>query len=968
MTNKFKKNVKSSLTILLVYSFLSLTQYVTAQPVERPVFYLKYGTWELTDIKSQTGCQLLRELVRQSLLVSAELDYGWLPRDQSMGESMQPAYTGPQLELSFLFSEKEAFSFRVGLKDSDRSILSKVFPSSSYDVTVYKKVLRDADEHARVCLGPLMEPVNGPTEAILSTDETSYQISNLNFITLWLQLRDWNAEVHELGESPERLAALSRGYATFGLANYTTISHTAKASLARGLVYAQRLVERHPQQALSYYTRAYAWTLAGFDAFATEDLERAHALGGNAPQWLSVIKAYRTSDFDLLQQMIEGDDFNAQLAGLLATFATLNWEFSARYFQFMNPAVEQNPHNIQLYLMTGRGMGGVSARHRSTTTVFDAFDNLLRSRRGQLTILSSDAKDAISVSTWTYTDFYSNFMRGYPYEVPPSPSIDYPALFIALSRQARSLDNQTPSIESLAHLIRDYRLTMIYQRLSFRKYTWGVDSSEAVSKWVPSVSDHPYAPLLEAFAEDADIHALAKKVILANSSSSFYDMLNEDLYKKPGVPFADMNYRTASGRTWNNNDRNVFDYSWWLRSGGGSRNRTYIQQILAASPNSYMGINYALWDKELASREFVQKHETLINSSASATRKLGERFAKEGRYDEARKMYEQSLSIEPTRKATRALADLCLEQGDQEAWLKHMVGALDFPDNGLERANVNRDIADTLVSLGEWDQALPFAETGARSYSESTLMKAAWVHALLGNIEQAKEYMNACLVRYDEHPCYSMNLYGLFGIEPLEEADNILELRRIEFSPSNNQLKLLKAAAIEIFYGNDESAAKVLQKALEISNDPWPGLLAALILDDLGETELRDTVLQRAITLYPNLRKPSRNRKGMRNFIDLYIEINNSPELTEEQIHKVQEFARDYLNEGFNVEAHFFAGELLRLNGEDDYAQQLFIDILEPKDRDRIIEFLPSRSLRKMGVDPVHELQKKRKLQPGRDM
>lgn len=105
----------------------------------------------------------------------------------------------------------------------------------------------------------------------------------------------------------------------------------------------------------------------------------------------------------------------------------------------------------------------------------------------------------------------------------------------------------------------------------------------------------------------------------------------------------------------------------------------------------------------------------------------------------------------------------------------------------------------------------------------------------------------------------------------------------------------------------------------------------------------------------------------MRRFTDLYREINHAAELTEVHIQKVQKFARDYSNEGFNVEAHFFAGELLRLKGKDEPARQLFIEILEPKDRDRIIEFLPARSLRKMGVDPVQELQKKRQLQLGRD-
>lgn len=956
----------SRLLRALIVTLLCFTGYTQAQSAERPIFFLEHGHWSFYQVEKQTGCQMLRELVRQSLLVSAELDYGWIPRDESMEEAEPPAYKGPRLDLHFNYLIHENFKYRVRIEDREQPILLETVPSSGYDVTVYQKVLRDATPQARAALEPLIQIQALPSVSITNATPASYQIGNLDFISLWQQLRDWNSEIRKHGESQQRLAALSRGYATFGLANYNAISHMPKASLARGLVYAQRLVDQHPKESRSYYTRAYAWTLAGFDVFASEDLEKAYALEGAVPDWLPVIQAYRSSDFDRLQQMIEGDDFNSQLAGLLATFATLNGELSARYFEFSDPAIEKNPYNIQLYLMTGRGrMGGVSARGRSTSAAFSALDGLLRSKRSSFANGSKDVNSAIPTSpTNSYTDFYNNFKRGLFYETPPSPPINFPALFTALSQQALEQNDQTPSIESLAHLIRAYRFTIIYQRLKFRKYTWGVDCTEAVAELKPSVASHPYAPLLEAFANDTDVHALAGKVTLGDPSSSLHDMLGEDAFKLPKPKFADIKYWWASMRCWKNYDCNAFDYAYWLDSDGNAKhNSFYLKLILAAKPDHYIGVNYALGDNKLLTDEFVLKHTDLIESSASATRMLGERYSKENRLDDAHDMYMKSLSIEPTRKTTKAIAALCLKQGKREAWLEHMIAAHDFPDHGLERARINHDIAKTLVDLGEWEQALPFAEAGACSYSEWTLQQAAWINALLGNDEQAKELINASALRYDEHPCYVISFYQIFGLDLQSvKVDEVLKSTKARFSASGNNVKLLKAAAIEIFYDHEEAAVALLLRALEISNDPWPGIWAALILEDLGETERRDAVLQSSIECFPKLHNPSNNRKGMHDFLDLYVEINSSPELTEEQLHRLHKFAHAYPNEGFNVEAHYFAGELLRLKKRGDLAKQLLIESLATEERDRIIEFMPARTLRKMGIDPLHELQKKRKI------
>ena len=81
--------------------------------------------------------------------------------------------------------------------------------------------------------------------------------------------------------------------------------------------------------------------------------------------------------------------------------------------------------------------------------------------------------------------------------------------------------------------------------------------------------------------------------------------------------------------------------------------------------------------------------------------------------------------------------------------------------------------------------------------------------------------------------------------------------------------------------------------------------------------------------------------------------INERGLLTGEDIGFLNEFAERFPNEGFNVDAHAFAGELLRLKGKKEAAKQVFSDILSIHYRDRLIEFIPYKRLREMGEDPA---------------
>ncbi|MEE9369017.1 MAG: hypothetical protein V3V05_09155 [Pontiella sp.] len=229
-----------------------------------------------------------------------------------------------------------------------------------------------------------------------------------------------------------------------------------------------------------------------------------------------------------------------------------------------------------------------------------------------------------------------------------------------------------------------------------------------------------------------------------------------------------------------------------------------------------------------------------------------------------------------------------------------------------------------------------------------TLAQAAWINALLGNDEKGLNYDANESQRYrgDFFTIYTL----AFGGKATERSKSVMQelyLKDIE----GDDLHLAKAAMTDLLRGHTDRSVDLLEKAMQ-ANDPWYAVFAALLCENKGWFERRDIILSNASLRYHKLINPKPNRQEIKEFIDRYIAINERDLLTDDDIDFLKAYAKRFPNEAFDVDAHAFAGELLRLKGKEATAKQVFSDILSTQYRNRIIEFMPYKRLREMGEDP----------------
>lgn len=365
------------------------------------------------------------------------------------------------------------------------------------------------------------------------------------------------------------------------------------------------------------------------------------------------------------------------------------------------------------------------------------------------------------------------------------------------------------------------------------------------------------------------------------------------------------------------------------------------------------------YGRESAQKILITYGNERIEKSDQAARLLGQRFAREKNPEKAKAWLEKAVQLEHNRDNLKALARFYLKTGDEDKWLKTMEAVLDLPFNVYWFAYENNEIANHFITTDEWEKALLYKNNTTRSQEDSYLEQAAWFNGALGHVEKGLEYANQNMAHYS--PDFLAIYILAFDATPSAWSEELLD-KGYKTLSKGDVVKQSSAAVICLSRDDAASAVTLLERALASSNNPWNGLFGALVCEDQGWNERRDKILKDAVARYPHLPNPSHNRKGIRRFLDLYIEANASGSLDSSQIEALKLFAKAYPTERFNVDAHAFAGELLRLKGETEWAKRIFSDIISIKFQNRIMEFMPYQGLRAMGEDPIQILNEQRKV------
>jgi len=347
---------------------------------------------------------LQREVVRQAFLIAAREELGLATRDASLRETFPQEAEPDFFPFDILVVNLDTRQLRVVVfrqKGSDYEALLthtlQLAPEGAFEDLVAKSEALSRREFAQLLKGAGLDKIDPTAPATEESPTDAQPIGDeFNIISQFASLRRLHAAVKAQGESARSLSALACVYANLGAESAFLWSPAHKVFEARGLLYAERLVQQTSGSPQALWTRAYVRALVGRHQGALADLAAVEAasVAGVAipklPDWFYLIRAHCEFDRSGLQAA-EKEDGIRPLARYLQM---LEQEFAAGYQARVRTAervLEVLPESFRALDLLG-GSTPLGMRRLARYGALDLFAGSLYSRLGAVPDLPAAAQ------------------------------------------------------------------------------------------------------------------------------------------------------------------------------------------------------------------------------------------------------------------------------------------------------------------------------------------------------------------------------------------------------------------------------------------------------------------------------------------------------------------------------------------------------------------------------------------------
>jgi tetratricopeptide (TPR) repeat protein len=329
---------------------------------------------------------------------------------------------------------------------------------------------------------------------------------------------------------------------------------------------------------------------------------------------------------------------------------------------------------------------------------------------------------------------------------------------------------------------------------------------------------------------------------------------------------------------------------------------------------------------------------------------LARRYVALKRSDDAERCAKRLAEIHPGYTSYRLLASIYKDKKDHAAWKETLDKAIELPSLGLDRAQVQNQIALDLLERKEWKQAAEYADAAAESYSGWSMVTAARCHEMLGEWKKAERYVRAVSERYDKDfmdwTCWCHRT----GHGDVRAAD---EFTRQHIEAWGTKLFPYQYRQIGMFYlltGDPEKALVVLKRAFKETRAYYAAFHAALTADALGKTAERDQLIGEIIKL--KLPKTDSGYWGAPVYQALAAQLRemlppkNAKQLNEVELEKLVAVGKEYPESLLC----YGVGAFLKNRGDLDTAKKYLIRCAHAKDWQNVDHALACQLLREMKV------------------
>ncbi len=804
---------------------------------------------------------LLREVLRQALLVAARDELGLATRDTALGEPTIAGRPVMNLRVHAVRGDRCRLTLLTrgdGDEREQQMRLADIVWQPQDPADAWQRLLEAAEAHSRTEMVKLLRRARFEGQGNGVADERQLPaaleslLGRMDLFSQFEAARAAHTVMRESGESPAMLGALVRAYANLAMLTDRFWSPMHKAMGGRSLLYAQRWAVREPERPEPLWHRAYAWSAVGVPLAAQRDLEAADVLAGEVridePTWLPLLRLAVAGDYAGMWASMDRGEANAALAGVLAVWTVEHHAGQSLTVSVTSRARQAAPQCLWLVDVMA-GAAGVRLGHQVTMEGPELLAAMLRERLGEMAGLPTTVRQHLPQR---HEDYRRARTRH--------------ALATALIDATREADAQQTDMATsdfgasgvswavLGTMIDEVNVVQIARRLHFEAHdlAWGREAVRDFTEHVlPAVQHHRYAAYFNSHTLDLprqrDEAAALFRAIDAPDIGNYAQYL---FWRAGGLGLTDTiaplwNRRLrntdaterdlwAATEIWSNAEGQRWLMG-WLRGIGPDRPTT-VRMLLHHAPTEEIDAHLDQWMRD------YREHPAVLEALVAV-------LLQRDREADAIDLLEHWITIAPESEPIERLADIHAKRGDDALWLTTMQRRLAFPDHSLAHARTRDRIAWHHMRRGDFEAALPWAREAAQSWSGWSMSTLAVCCEGLGRLDEAEQWVARVSQRYEAS---ALNWYvwcrrtghGDVKAAAAYAAEHLAAVR------DGDQAYALDDAdriSVQLYDGDMRSVAAAAEAAYTSPKELWYGLMAATVCQQLGDTERRDALMARLL-------------------------------------------------------------------------------------------------------------------------
>ncbi len=795
---------------------------------------------EFPDGKAHAGL-LVREIVRQAILIAGRDGLGLSTRDRTLGEPFPDGAT--TLTVRTLAVPGKSVRVRIGRKAApDAPLLwdqEIPLPPGGLD---YPALVKSCEALSRGAFIDVLKAAgfegtpSAKAERGRVSDAIESALMTLTFTEQFRALRELHADTRTGGDAPMRMLAIVRGYAHLGKMGEYLFYAAHKAFKARALLYAERAGGLWPGTRLSLWTRAYARGLTGLHGAALEDIAAATRIAGdgNVPIWVNWIEAFCRYDATALAAFEA--PYNKGLLRLLGFMLFEECRNDILEVRKLREAVQANPECYYLYEAMCE-MGGIRLGSNGSTGSRAVMAERLYDRLAGLPGLPAQARKVLDEHDDGLSDLQAR-----------------PRLWTALLEAA---DGGEPSWSAVGRFLQHQTFGQVWRKAQVDTRR-NADPSRSIHETRGFWEGHPYKALMECFLLDRIRQTREAKELLAK-----VPLIDPELALDPIFQFSDGHRQNVAWRHQDDVARDLETKVLFLRPDEKSQHNQRGRALLAVSPYHPMAVRALIpfdWEKVKDKADEWERH---FDAHPQVLLALGKKYRELKRPDDAERCLKKAAERGPSKSVCDELAAFYKERGDRERWQSTLDRFLEQEDFvGLHHARVRTDMAREFMAQKEWRKARAYAETAAQESNAAWALDAARDACEgAGDLAQAHEWQKKTAQWYlnEAQNWYFFVKRTGFGEEEEAEA---LALKVLEGRPGEpTEIELNALGVLHELAGRPKESLAAYEKVFARKAHPHNALHAGLKAMELKDTETRDRIFKAGLAFDPKDGTPVRERE-----------------------------------------------------------------------------------------------------------